>query len=367
VRRLLLVSQAVIGSSALVSTLLVVSGKAQLWTVVLCALWLGCGSALGLPARQVFVSELVPHGHLTSAIGLNGLAMNLARMLGPAAAGLIIARWGTAAAFAVGAGCAAAVAAALLWLRPVPVVRQRGELDDGSLRGALAYLRRRPDLVTVLACAALVSLFAAHTALITVMMATTVFGEDASRLAVLATAVAGGSITASLLAARRSRPGPGVLTLGAAALCGASVLAAAAPTFRSYTCSLFFLGLGVMTFFLTSTAMVQLATDRGVAGRVLGLLSVIQVGTLAIGAPIVGWIGTSYGARWMHACAAAASLVVALVCAITIRFRRDVVAGFNEAVDVLEGTERLVQTTQPLVSTGRATSPALPRQEGRRT
>jgi MFS family permease len=270
----------------------------------------------------------------------------------------------------VATGCALAVAASLLWLRPGPVVRPRNGTDDGSLRGAMAYLRRRPDLRTVLVCSALVSLFAAHTALVTLMMATTVFGQDASRLGVLVTAVAAGSIAGSLLAARRERLGPGVLAMGAALLCAASTSAALAPTFRSYTATLFILGLGSMTFFLTSTTMVQLATERHVRGRAVGLLSMIQIGMLALGAPLIGWIGTSHGARWMHACAALASLATVAVCVVTIRFRRDVFAVFHRAVAALEAPVPAVQGLQEaqpseqLVTAGPVTVPgSLPTQE----
>ncbi len=97
-RKLLVATQTASGVLALGLGLLVVSGVAQLWHVYGFALLLGVVSAVDAPARQAFVSELVPQADLPNAVGLNSASFNAARIVGPALAGFIIEAFGGDAA-----------------------------------------------------------------------------------------------------------------------------------------------------------------------------------------------------------------------------------------------------------------------------
>ena len=98
-RKLLMATQALMGGLALLLGLLTVTGVAQLWHVYLFAFLFGCASAFDAPVRQTFVAELVADRELANAVALNSTSFNAARMIGPAAAGFIIASVGTGWAF----------------------------------------------------------------------------------------------------------------------------------------------------------------------------------------------------------------------------------------------------------------------------
>src|SRR5438270_1244547 len=112
-RRTLVITQIVMGVLALWLGLLDVTGAVQLWHVYALAFALGTASAIDAPVRQAFVTELVGPSLLPNAVGLNSATFNAARVLGPAAAGLMIASVGTAWVFLVNAASFVAVLAVL--------------------------------------------------------------------------------------------------------------------------------------------------------------------------------------------------------------------------------------------------------------
>lgn len=116
-RKLLIVTQAASGILALVLGLLVVTGLVQLWHVYVLAFLSGCVNAVDMPARQTFVSDLVGDEGLSNAVALNSTSMNVALMIGPAVAGIVIAAVGSGWAFLINASSFAAVLASLCSLR----------------------------------------------------------------------------------------------------------------------------------------------------------------------------------------------------------------------------------------------------------
>src|SRR4051812_30096998 len=149
-RRTLVMTQIAMGLLALALGLLDLSGAAQLWHVYALAFALGIASALDAPVRQAFVTELVGPSLLANAVSLNSATFNIARVLGPAIAGVLIAASGTAWVFLINAGSFLAVIAVLLAMRDdelfvgKPAARRKGAVREG-----LAYVRRRPELVAI--------------------------------------------------------------------------------------------------------------------------------------------------------------------------------------------------------------------------
>jgi MFS family permease len=116
-RKVLLCTQGAMGVLALGLGLLVVSGLVQLWHVYIFAFLLGCAAAFDSPARQTFVAELVDERDLPNAVGLNSTSFNAARMIGPAAAGALIAGVGSGWVFLINALSFVAVLGSLTLLR----------------------------------------------------------------------------------------------------------------------------------------------------------------------------------------------------------------------------------------------------------
>src|SRR5690606_33980158 len=136
-RRVLIVAQSLMGLLALVMGVLVLSGTAQVWHVYVMAFLLGCVSCVEVPTRQSFVVEMVGRKDLPNAIALNSSSFNLARVVGPAVAGLLIHWLGTGPIYMLNAVSFAAVIAGLAMMRtaelhtPEPVKRAKGQLREG--------------------------------------------------------------------------------------------------------------------------------------------------------------------------------------------------------------------------------------------
>src|SRR5271156_4550500 len=136
-RKLLFATQAAMGALALGLGLLTVAGLVQLWHVYVFAFLLGCVSAFDSPARQTFVSDLVAEADLSNAVALNSTSFNLARMIGPAIAGVLVAGVGSGWVFLINAASFAAVLCSLSLLRPRELqpreraARARGSLAEG--------------------------------------------------------------------------------------------------------------------------------------------------------------------------------------------------------------------------------------------
>ena len=136
-RRILMATQTIMGGLALILGVLAVTGAVRIWQVYALAFALGLVSVVDNPTRQTFAVEMVGRAELPNAIALNSAVFNLARIAGPAVAGLVISAVGTPTAFFVNAASFAAVLISLKLmrqseLRPAqPVRRARGQLREG--------------------------------------------------------------------------------------------------------------------------------------------------------------------------------------------------------------------------------------------
>ena len=130
------------------------------------------------------------------------------------------------------------------------------------------------------------------------LMATTVFGRGAEEYGMLGSIMAIGSLSAALLSARRAQPRLRVLLLALGGFTLASAAAAAAPTYVAFALLLIPCGLTALTVMTTANASVQLSVDPGMRGRVMALYMAIFMGGTPLGAPFIGWVGDTFGARW---------------------------------------------------------------------
>ena len=309
-RKVLMVTQSVMGLSALILGLLVVTHTVQLWHVFVCATLLGCGSAFDNPSRQAFVSEVVAREDVISAVSMNSASINIARLLGPGLAGLIITAWGTGPGFLINAASFAAVLISLSRMRTSEMfIVPRLPRAKGQVREGIRYVRGRPDLMLVLFCTFLVNAFAFNFQITNALMASGPFHRGASEYGLLGSVQAIGCLGAVLLNARREAPRL-TLVAGATFALGATMLLdALMPTFLLYSVFIVPVGLAMITVNNSTNTSMQLATDPQMRGRVIALYVTVQQGTTPIGAPIVGWLGTEFGARWSVLTGAFAGLI----------------------------------------------------------
>lgn len=297
-RRVLAVTQTTMGLSALALGVLVVTGTARLWSVFLCAFVLGLGSALDNPTRLALISEIVPRSAVLSAVGMNSTSANVARLIGPGLTGLVIARWGTGPAFlANGASFGAALLALGLMnaakMRPAPPLPRR----PGQVREGLAYVRGRPDLMLAFALTAVVATFGLNYQLTNALMATGAFHRGPEAYGLLGSMIAVGSLSGALTGARRERPRLGLLVLATLGFGMIVTVSAMAPSYVVFAALLIPTGFASITFLNSANGSVQMSTPPEFRSRVLALYIAIRQGTTPVGAPLVGWMGTAFGAR----------------------------------------------------------------------
>ncbi|MUU70651.1 MFS transporter [Pseudarthrobacter sp. GA104] len=312
-RVILLWTQVAMGVTGLVLGLLVVTGTAELWHAYLAALCLGIASAIDAPSRQSFVSELVGRDNISNAVALNSASFNTARLTGPAIAGVLIAWVGTGPVFLLNAASFAAVIVSLFRIRTAelvpaaPATRSRHQVAEG-----VRYVRNRPDLVLIMVLVGILGAFGMNFPIINALMATTEFGAGPGEFGLLGSIMAVGTLGGALLAARRAGPRLRFLLGGALGLGAFTLLGSVSPSFWLYAAVLVPIGLASITFLNSCNTSIQLSVEPRFRGRVLALyLAVLQGGT-AVGAPLMGWIGTEFGARWS---VAAGGVIVLLAAA----------------------------------------------------
>ena len=297
-RKTLLLTQTGLATSSLLLGLLAVTGTAQLWMVYAIALFTGVATAIDNPARQSFLSEMVPRVRLANAVSLNSASFNAGRLIGPGIAGLTIAAFNTGVALLLNTLTFVAVLVALVMLRPqelrpAPVTRGKGAIRDG-----VRYVKSRPDIVLVMFLVFVLGTFGMNFQITTALMATKEFGKGPEEYGLLGSIMAIGSLSAALLSARRPHPRLRTLLVALAGFVVATLLASIAPTYVLFAVALVPVGLSALTALTTANAMVQLRVEPFMRGRVMALYMAIFMGGTPLGAPIIGWIGDAFGARW---------------------------------------------------------------------
>jgi MFS family permease len=349
-RRLLVVTQAAMGSLALGLGVLTVAGLVQLWHVYVFAFLLGCVTAFDSPARQTFVSELVGETGLSNAVALNSTSFNVGRMIGPAIAGVLIAAVGTGWVFLINSASFVAVLISLSLLRVGELhLRLRPIPSRASLAGGFRYVWKRPDLKAALLMLFLIGTFGINFPIFIATMSVTVFRAGAGQFGLLTSIMAIGSVAGALLAARRAKPHIVVLLASAALFGFGCALAAIMPTYALFGLALVIIGVATQTFTTSTNSLVQLSTDPAMRGRVVAILLAIALGGTPIGAPIVGWVADTFGPRWALGVGAASGFAAALVGVHYLRKHRHLsVSGragrLHFSIDCAEPTADSLQT-----------------------
>jgi MFS family permease len=303
-RGALIVTQAAMGLTAAVLGVLAITGSVTTWHVYVLAFVFGTGAAFDAPIRQSFVNEMVDDARLANAVGLNSASFNLARMIGPAVAGGLIALLGsgqTATGWVIllNAVSYLAVIGSLIRMRrselspAAPIARSKGQLREG-----VRYVRSRPDIMLVLAVVFCAGTFGLNFQMTTALMATDVYGKGAGEFGILGSILAIGSLTGSLLAARRASSRLRLVVVAAVAFGLAEVAAGLMPSYLLFALVLPLCGIASMTVVTAANTFVQMTVAPHLRGRVMALYMAIFMGGTPLGAPLLGWTAEHFGARW---------------------------------------------------------------------
>ncbi|OJX63151.1 MAG: MFS transporter [Micrococcales bacterium 73-13] len=295
-RRILLVTQAALGSTALTVGVLLLSGVLTLPLMYALALLFGIATAFDNPTRQAFVSDLVGRADASNAVALNSAAFNTARLIGPAVAGFAIVAVGSGWVFIADAVSYLATIIVLLAMRRGELVPRAKATGVQRFLDGFRYVRRRGDLVALFAMAFIIGAFGMNFPIFASTMSLE-FGHDADGFGLLSSMLAIGSLAGALLAARRAQARLRVaiatsLLFGIS--CGASAFM---PGFWSYAAVCVITGFSVVTMLTTANGYVQTTAEPVLRGRVLAIYMALMMGGTVIGAPIVGWVAAVAGPR----------------------------------------------------------------------
>jgi MFS family permease len=297
-RRLLIGTQALMAIPALGLFAVTAAGVVAPWMVFLAVFAMGAVNAVDNPARQSFVIEMVGPERVVNAVSLNSVIVQMARIAGPAIAGLLIAGFGVVPCFGLNA---LTFVAMILALRGMDVERLHTEpvapRAPGAIRAGLRYVARTPELAVPLALMALVGTLGFNFQVVLPLLAKFSFDGGATTYAAMVSAMAVGSIAGALINGAHGETGPRLIVAGALAFGISALLSAAMPALAFEVVALAVLGGAAVTFAATINSTLQLAVAPEMRGRVMALYSVVFLGSTPIGGPLAGWLAEAYDPR----------------------------------------------------------------------
>jgi len=297
-RSILMFTQSVQCALALTLGIVVWSGHARYGTVAVVAVMWGIMSALDQPSRQSFIIELVGRQHLTSAVGLNSASFNTARIIGPAVAGVLIARVGLFAAFILNA-LAFLVSIFALTRVPgrAPARRAGGVPILEEIAEGVAYVARTPAVRFLLGLQVTVSFCVFNFSVYVPLLASRVLGLGSEGFGFLMTSLGVGAVVAGLsLGAIGSREPPVVLIASALGVaCSGLLLLSVTRSFWLAACFLAMIGL-TGTFVNTGcNTSLQLMVPDALRGRIMSLYTLLSGGIFPVSALFVGSVSEAAG------------------------------------------------------------------------
>jgi MFS family permease len=314
-RRLLYLTQSASAGIAVLFAVLTALDAINVGLVIGLSLLLGSLTVFDNPARQSLIGELVPRERLANAVTLNSVSVNMARVIGSAAGGAIVAALGLTTCFALNAVSFGAVIVSLARMRRSEMApvdrppRQKGQIRDG-----LRYTRRTPALLLPLLMLTITGMLAYEFPVTLPLVARGAFHGGAGTFGAMVTVMAVGAVVGGLIVAARGTPRrPGALAVASIGW-GLAILAAAlAPDLAVELAVLPFVGYGSITFNSLSKTAMQLAAAPSMRGRVMALWAMAWGGTTVVGGPLVGWIGQTFGSRWSLIAGGAPTLALGLL------------------------------------------------------
>lgn len=295
--------------------LLVYTGKIQYWHLLISSTLLGIVNTFDMPSRQSFVVEMAGHEDLMNAIALNSMAFNVARIIGPSFAGIIMGLLGIPACFLANSISFAAVLVSLFFIHPETAVVRQKTKDQGVLENigdGLRYIRKHEVLLITLVITAIVGTFAPNFGVSIPVFAKQVLHQGETGYGFLMSILGIGSLCGALMIATFSRGGPKKSILyGIPFLTGiALLLVGSTGVFAMTGFMLAFAGFCFVSYNSNANSNMQLNTEDSYRGRVMSIFILVNAGSTPIGNLFVGAVDNWFGARMGFLASGAAILIL---------------------------------------------------------
>lgn len=298
-RKILIVTQSLLAVLALALGALTVTGRVQYWHVLVAATLTGCVQAFDMPTRQAFVVEMTSRDDLLNAIALNSTIFNLARIVGPSLAGLVIEATGTGWAFILNGLSFLPVVLAFAAMKVPDRVRPHSRSALDEIRTGLDYVRRTPTIMGILTLLGIISIFALNFNVLVPTLVRITLGGGASQYGFLLSVMGTGALLGSIVLATMGGSGPRMqAVVGGAMLLGAGELALFATSgWAASAAALFVCGAAMVTFSASANTTIQVTAPDELRGRVMSVHSLVFTGVTPVGAFIAGTLAQYLGAR----------------------------------------------------------------------
>ncbi len=315
-RRFFVATQFWVAAVALLLCVLSLSGLLNASTLLLLTFANGVGMAMRWPVISALVPEVVPRAQLPIALGLNGIAMNASRIIGPALAGAVIAGVGSVAVFLLNAALSVLAALALMrWQRQQKVSALPAERFFGALRVGLQYVRQSPHLHTILV--RIFSFFVFSTALTALLplSAKQLPGGGPATFTLLLALMGSGAIVAmlNLPKVRRYLSRDELVRYGTLMHACATLAMAFAPNIWVAAPACLVAGMGWITVANALTVSAQLALPDWVKARGMSVYQMALMGGAALGAAIWGQVAAATDVRTTMTLAAGGAMLLLLL------------------------------------------------------
>lgn len=296
-RRVLVVTQWLSMSLAVVLTALVFSGSLQVWMILALSVASGIISAFEVPSRQAIVVDLVKGQDLVNAISLNSVIFNTTRIIGPAVGALLLGRLGASVCFGLNA---LSFLAAIFTLRQLKLdkptaseKRATAPLMDG-VRAAFGV----PEIRNILILTSLTSFFGFQFSTLLPVFVKDVFHATPEALGLLAAASAFGALTGSLFLASRGKHSELQRNITVASVAVAVTLGLFAFSSNLWLSAFIevFIGIAISVQLNSANSLLQLTVPDNVRGRVMSLYTMILLGAAPFGSVAIGKLTDLFGA-----------------------------------------------------------------------
>jgi MFS family permease len=308
-RNVLLVTQSLAMLQAFVLAALVHTGIVQVWHVMVLAAFLGTVWALDMPTRHAIVLELVPREDALNAVSLNSSAINIGRLIGPAVAGVLMAKVGLGVCFLANGMTFLALIAAVATIPP----RDPGSTDRSPMFAQIAdglrWVRQNPVPFALLGLITVCSLYGLSYVVLVPVLADDVFEAGVFGYSLLMVAHAAGALAAAyvlMILGPRWRLG-GVALTGALWFPIALIVVAVVNTYSAAAIGLVFTGAGMMAFNVVANTMLQRGAPEDMRGRVMSLRTFVFAGMSWLGAVQMAALAEGLGVQ-------AAILIGGVIC-----------------------------------------------------
>ena len=324
-RRTVIITQSAQMLFSAVLAAITLLGHVQLWEVYAIAIASGCALVFDAPSRQNLTFQMVGRDELANAIALNSSLFNIARIFGPALAGILIAAVGSGWCFAINTASFVAVLGGLLAMRESELYplrdRRKPTLWTGTREG-LTYAVRNRTVMVILAMMVVFASICFNFNILLPLLAKNTLDAGPKTFGIVSACFGAGALVGALSAAALARATWRIMFIGAGGFALVELLIAPVQSTLIAGLLLFACGVFFTSYTANSNAVIQLASPDHIRGRVLGLYYYAWNGLAPLGALLVGWLCDRGGTELAFAVGGAAGIAMTLAGAAAVKSPR---------------------------------------------